>query len=79
MEFKYTPELTEYILKHHKKTLLVEMVEVSSSDLEITELHAYFINARMREQFVIKNEIVFFPRNWVRCCFPGSLLKWKIP
>ena len=61
MEFKYTPELTEYILKHHKKTLLVEMVEVSSSDLEITELHAYFINDRMREQFVNQKRYRVFP------------------
>lgn len=61
MEFKYTPELTEYIRKHHKKTLLVEMVEVSSSDLEITELHAYFINERMRDQFVNKKQYRVFP------------------
>ena len=61
MEFKYSPELVSYIRKHNKTILLVEMVEVSSSDLEITELHPYFINERMREQFVSKKGYRVFP------------------
>ena len=54
MEFKYTPELEAYIRKHNKTTLLVEMVELNNSDLDITELHPYFVNQRMRDQFVNK-------------------------
>ena len=30
MEFRYEPQLQEYIRKHNKKTIVVEMVEVSS-------------------------------------------------
>ena len=54
MNIVYTPELTEYIRKHNKKTLLVEMIELNNTDLEITDLHIYFINERMREQFIKK-------------------------
>ena len=54
MEFKYTPELEAYIRKHNKTTLLVEMVELNNSDLDITELHPFFVNERMRDQFVNK-------------------------
>ena len=61
MEFKYTPELEAYIRKHNKTTLLVEMVELNNSDLDITELHPYFVNERMREQFVNKKGYRVFP------------------
>lgn len=60
MEFKYTPELAEYIRKHSKKTLVIEMVEVNNTDLEITELHAYFVNDRLRDQFVNKKRYRVF-------------------
>ena len=61
MEFKYTPALAEYIKTHGKKTLVVEMVEVNNSDIDITELHAFFVNNRMREQFVSKKKYRVFP------------------
>ena len=61
MEFKYTPELEAYIRKHNKTTLLVEMVELNNSDLDITELHPYFVNERMRDQFVNKKGYRVFP------------------
>ena len=61
MEFRYTPELADYIRKHKKKTLLVEMIELNNTDLEITELHAYFINERMRDQFINKKQYRVFP------------------
>ena len=54
MEFKYTPELEAYIRKHNKKYLAVEMIELNNTDLEITDLHIYFVNKAMREQFVKK-------------------------
>ena len=54
MKIVYTPELTEYIRKHNKKTLLVEMIELNNTDLEITDLHIFFVNERMREQFIKK-------------------------
>lgn len=55
MNIVYTPELTEYIRKHGHKTLAVELVELNNTDLEITELHPFFVNDRMREQFLKKN------------------------
>ena len=61
MEFRYTPELAEYIKKHRKTTLLVEMVEVNNSDLDITELHIHFVEKRLRDQFVEKKRYRVFP------------------
>ena len=61
MEFKYTPELEAYIRKHNKTILLVEMVELNNSDLDITELHPYFVNERMKDQFVNKKGYRVFP------------------
>ena len=60
MEIKYTPELANYIRKHNKKALLVEMIELSNTDLEVTDLHPYFINKRMRDQFVNKKQYRVF-------------------
>ena len=54
MNIVYTPELTEYIRKHNKQYLAVEMIELNNTDLEITDLHIYFVNKAMREQFVKK-------------------------
>lgn len=61
MEFKYTPELADFIRKHHKKTILVEMIELNNSDLDYTDLHVHFINDRLREQFVTKKQYRVFP------------------
>lgn len=54
MEFQYDSQLQEYIRKHNKKTIVVEMVELNNSDLDVAELHVHFADARMREQFVTK-------------------------
>jgi len=54
MNIVFTPELTEYIRRHRHTTLAVEFVELNNTDLEITELHPFFVNSRMREQFLKK-------------------------
>ena len=54
MEFRYEPQLREHMMKHNKKTIVVEMVELSNSDLDVTELHVHFVDSRMREQFLSK-------------------------
>lgn len=54
MKIVYTPELKQYILAHNKKTLAVELLELNNTDLEITDLHIYFVNERMREQLLKK-------------------------
>ena len=61
MNIVYTPELTEYIRKHGHKTLAVELVELNNTDLEITELHPFFVNSRMREQFLKKGYRIVAP------------------
>jgi len=54
MEFKYEPELLDYMQKHNKRTIVVEFVEINNSDFEISELHVHFVDARMREHFLTK-------------------------
>ena len=43
MEFKYTPELLEYMNKHSKKNISVEVAVSDHSDFEITELYLRFV------------------------------------
>jgi len=54
MNFVYTPELADYIRRHNHKTLAVELVELNNTDLEITDLHIYFVNERVRAQLLKK-------------------------
>ena len=54
MEFKFEPKLLDYMQKHNKRTIVVELVEINNSDFEITELHVRFVDARLREQFLTK-------------------------
>ncbi len=54
MEFKYEPALLDYMQKHGKRTIVVEMVEINNSDFEISELHVRFVDARLREHFLTK-------------------------
>lgn len=54
MEFKYEPNLLEYMEKHNKRTILVELVQISNSDFEISELHVRFVDERLKKQFLDK-------------------------
>ena len=56
MEFQYEPKLLEYMEQKNKRTILVELVEINNSDLDITELHVRFADARLREQFLTKKQ-----------------------
>lgn len=60
MNFVYEEKLREYIKKHNKKTLVVEMITVNNSDFEITELSVHFINERMRKIFTEKRRYRVF-------------------
>lgn len=75
MEFRYTPELAEYIQKHNKTTLLVEMVELNNSDLDVTELHIHFVNASLRKQFVEKKRYRVFPTELCEVLLPNFPLE----
>lgn len=76
MKFQFTPEFTDYIRKHHHKTLAVEFVELNNTDLEITDLHIYFVNARMREQF-LKKEYRLVPTELCEILLPRFPLKME--
>ena len=75
MEFRYTPELENYIKKHNKTTLLVEMVELNNSDLDIAELHIHFINNALRKQFVEKKRYRVYPTQLGEVLLPNFPLK----
>ena len=52
MAFVYSPALIEYMKKHDKHTIVVEMVEINNSDFEISEFHIRFVDKRIRDQFI---------------------------
>lgn len=54
MQIQYSPELLEYMKKTGKTCILVELVEVTSSDLEITELHVRLADPKTRSIFLEK-------------------------
>lgn len=54
MNFVYEEKLKDYIKKHNKKTLVVELITVNNSDFEITELSVHFVDERMRKIFTEK-------------------------
>lgn len=61
MNFVYEEKLREYIKKHNKKTLVVELITVNNSDFEITELSVHFIDERTRKIFTEKRRYRVFP------------------
>jgi len=54
MTFVYSPALRGYMEKSGKRCILVEMVEINNSDLEVSELHVRFADARTRQIFTAK-------------------------
>ena len=52
MAFIYQQSLIDYMKKHDKQTIVVEMVEINNSDFEISEFHIRFVDKRMRDQFI---------------------------
>lgn len=54
MEFRYEPALLNYMEKHNKRTILVELVQINNSDFEISELHVRFVDERLKKRFLDK-------------------------
>lgn len=54
MNIQYSPELLNHMQKIGNSCILVELVEVTSSDLEITELHVRLADFKTRSVFVEK-------------------------
>ena len=51
MRFVYEPALLEYMKKKKRDTILVEMVEISGSDIEVSELHVRIVDQRQSDIF----------------------------
>lgn len=54
MAFIYDQSLVDYMKKHNKRTIVIEMVEINNSDFEISEFHIRFVDQKMRDQFIQK-------------------------
>ncbi len=52
MKIHYTPELLEHMDKKNNHTVLVELVEISNTDLEVVDLHVYLPHPRQKEKFL---------------------------
>ena len=52
MTIHYTPELIEYMDKKNNHTILVELVEINSTDLEVIDLHVYLPHKNQKEKFL---------------------------
>ena len=61
MNFAFDEKLKEYIKKHNKKTLLVELIQVNNSDFEISELSLRFVDERLKKLFVEKQRYRVVP------------------
>lgn len=52
MEFRYEPELLEYMKKKNKMHVLVELITSESSDFDLTELCPRILSDRMARFYV---------------------------
>jgi len=79
MEFQYEPRLLDYMEQKNKRTILVELVEINSSDLDITELHVRFVDARLRDQFLTKKKYRLYTTPHGEVLLPRFPLKLEEP
>ena len=54
MKFIYEDELKEYMQEKGYKNIVVEVVMINNSEIEISELHVHFVDARQTEYFKTK-------------------------
>ena len=52
MTIRYTPELIEYMNKKNNHTILVELVEINTRDVEVVDLHVYLPHKNQKEKFL---------------------------
>lgn len=55
MKFTYEEELKAYMKEKGKKNIIVEVVTINNSEIEISELHVHFVDARQTEIFKKKH------------------------
>ena len=70
MNFIYEPELLEYMKKKGTDTILVELVEATSSDFEILELSIRLADAKTKEIFVTKKRYKSVPTEYGEVLLP---------
>ena len=54
MKFIYEAELKEYMQEKGYRNIVVEVVMINNSEIEISELHVHFADARQTEYFKTK-------------------------
>ena len=54
MKFIYEDELKQYMQEKGYKNIVVEVVMINNSEIEISELHVHFVDARQTEFFKTK-------------------------
>ena len=54
MKFIYEDELKQYMQEKGHKNIVVEVVMINNSEIEISELHVHFVDARQTEFFKTK-------------------------
>jgi len=75
MKIAYTPELLEYMKEKKKTTIIVELVELNS-DLDMTELHVYLADKRIRDIFRNKKAYGIATTEVGEVLFPPFPLKY---
>ena len=74
MKIVYTPELLDYMKKKNKTTIIVELVELNC-DLDMTELHVYLADKRIRDTFRDKKSYGIVTTDVGEVLFPPFPLK----
>ena len=70
MEFYFTPALQEYMKAKKKDTVVVEFVEVSSGDFDLSELYVHLTDRKQAEFFVNKKHYRPVSTQWGTVLLP---------
>ena len=62
MAFIYQQSLIDYMKKHNKNTIVVEMVEINNSDFEISEFHNRFVDKNGYRVIPTEHGEILLPR-----------------
>ena len=70
MEFYITPALQEYMDRQQKDTIVVELVQVTSGDFDLSELHIQLADAKRTRFFLTKKNYRSIPTQWGTVLLP---------
>ena len=77
MTFTCTPKALEYMKSKNSNTVLVEVVEATTSDLEIVELTIRLPDAKTREIFLTKRGYRSIPTDFGEVLLPPFPLQYQ--